>query len=265
MLLGQCFYYRGLTFKDGVERHSDFETTTESTEQSVLLPSNAVNQDIASNASQDSSAILRNSTTSVDSIHLSPAIPLHKTRHDTDVIAARNLAKPRSVVQRLFFNLTAILVVCAAGVLGWYISERTSHSHHGHGHDPEVKPHATPPYNILGQVFGYLCAAFYLGSRIPQLLLNFRRKSTDGISMLFFIFACIGNLMYVLSILAYEPSCQQPDRCAEGEVGRMYGEYVAINFSWLLGSFGTLVLDMGVFVQYFQYREVEGDDAPVDI
>ncbi len=71
--------------------------------------------------------------------------------------------------------------------------------------------------------------------------------------------------MYVLSILAYEPSCQQPDRCAEGEVGRMYGEYVAINFSWLLGSFGTLVLDMGVFVQYFQYREVEGDDAPVDI
>jgi hypothetical protein len=29
---------------------------------------------------------------------------------------------------------------------------------------------------------------------------------------------------------------------------------VAVNASWLLGSFGTLLLDAGVFVQYFMYR-----------
>lgn len=73
--------------------------------------------------------------------------------------------------------------------------------------------------------------------------------------MLFFLFACIGNLTYVLSIFAYSPVCQDPDHCRPGEAGEIYGKYVLVNLSWLLGSMGTLLLDMGIFTQFFLYRK----------
>lgn len=84
--------------------------------------------------------------------------------------------------------------------------------------------------------------------------------------MLFFLFACIGNMTYVLSILAYDPArhCPHPHREMPAPVARcdtaaVYGRYVLVNASWLLGSFGTLLLDAGVFVQYFLYRDYEED------
>ena len=80
--------------------------------------------------------------------------------------------------------------------------------------------------------------------------------------MLFFLFACIGNLTYVLSILAYEPTCfgaevgkSQDGICGKGEWGQAYARYIGVNASWLVGSAGTLVLDMGIFCQFFYYRD----------
>ena len=40
----------------------------------------------------------------------------------------------------------------------------------------------------------------------------------------------------------------------------MYGRYVAVNLSWIIGSFGTLLLDAGVFVQYFMYQNDDDED-----
>ncbi|CRK25504.1 hypothetical protein BN1723_013587 [Verticillium longisporum] len=102
----------------------------------------------------------------------------------------------------------------------------------------------------------------------PFILLNYRRKSTEGVSMLFFLFACLGNLTYVLSIFAYDPHCGRHG-CAPG---RGYARYILVNLSWLAGSMGTLLLDMGIFVQFFLYRkdededddEYEGDDEDED-
>jgi len=81
--------------------------------------------------------------------------------------------------------------------------------------------------------------------------------------MLFFLFACIGNATYVMSIFAYSPqaACEIPMHCQEGEGGRMYGKYIAVNLSWILGSFGTLLLDAGVFVQYFMYKADDESDT----
>lgn len=79
--------------------------------------------------------------------------------------------------------------------------------------------------------------------------------------MLFFLFACLGNLTYVLSILVYKPRCGGDRICGDEEGRRVYGKYVAVNFSWLLGSFGTLLLDAGVFVQYFMYKKEEESDS----
>ena len=81
--------------------------------------------------------------------------------------------------------------------------------------------------------------------------------------MLFFLFACIGNLTYVLSIFAYEPHCHGKNgTCRTGEAAGIYGRYILVNASWLAGSMGTLLLDLGIFAQFFLYREREdfGDE-----
>lgn len=75
--------------------------------------------------------------------------------------------------------------------------------------------------------------------------------------MLFFLFACIGNLTYVLSIFAYEPHCtsHKHGQCGNGEGRAVYARYILVNASWLAGSLGTLFLDAAIFVQFFMYRE----------
>ena len=91
--------------------------------------------------------------------------------------------------------------------------------------------------------------------------------------MLFFLFACVGNLTYVMSIFAYEPGCAREQAiggspsgpthnhgyCGEGEWGREYGRYVLMNASWLIGSAGTLLLDLAIFVQFWIYRGREAN------
>lgn len=146
-------------------------------------------------------------------------------------------------------------MVCAAGILGWFLGQKAK--------GDETEPSAgrgedSLTFSVWGQVFGYLCAVFYIASRVPQLILNYRRKTTEGLSMLFFIFACLGNVTYVLSIVAYEPRCEHR-QCESGEVGRIYGKYMLLNLSWLAGAFVTLLMDFVVFCQYFYYNTTHGD------
>ena len=75
--------------------------------------------------------------------------------------------------------------------------------------------------------------------------------------MLFFLFACIGNLTYVLSIFAYNPQCRSKV-CEPSEARGIYEKYILVNLSWLLGSLGTLLLDLVIFGQFFRYRDRAG-------
>jgi hypothetical protein len=43
----------------------------------------------------------------------------------------------------------------------------------------------------------------------------------------------------------------------------LYGKYIAVNASWLAGSLGTLFLDLGIFAQFFIYRE-QSEDSDVE-
>ena len=75
----------------------------------------------------------------------------------------------------------------------------------------------------------------------------------------------MGNLTYVMSIFAYEPGCAKMEReyrmalgCEKGQWGKEYGRYILMNTSWLIGSAGTLLLDLGIFVQFWMYRKKMG-------
>ncbi|KAL8742227.1 MAG: hypothetical protein Q9190_005261 [Brigantiaea leucoxantha] len=297
ILLAQCFYYRGFTLSDPSSKLSaslDDEEAVEDdpSEESPLLgtsQSGAQPRFSASDADHprrsSSFSSFRGRLCSVDATHLSPATPLvppPKPTADPPTIGLKSSSVLRSVI----FNVLALFLVCAAGILGWFLSTHYSKSVHNrserHDYSPApmaaVKETEEMAFDLWGQMFGYTCAILYLGSRIPQLLLNHRRKSTEGVSMLFFLFACVGNLTYVMSILAYEPDCAKieaipgigilghhhreweafRDGCTANEWKRQYGRYILINASWLAGSAGTLILDLMVFAQFWIYRNSKG-------
>lgn len=274
VLLLQCFWYKGFTLRDDYKKpgDSDSSTATSPSEHSPLLSAQTNGHsysngngngngheitrprisDIDRRHSSHSQGSFRERFLSIDGTHLSPVTPLHD---DPAQDAPPRPHAAQSSLQTVLFNLGTIVLVVAAGVFGWYLSASRA--------PPSSSPPSSAPlrFSLWGQISGYVCALLYLGSRVPQLLLNYRRKSTDGISMLFFLFACLGNLTYVLSILVYKPRCGDDGVCRGGEGRAVYARYVSVNMSWLLGSFGTLVLDAGVFVQYFMYRvDEESDD-----
>jgi hypothetical protein len=183
----------------------------------------------------------------IDPTHLSPATPLlfapmdeeseseSQSSEEADNYGSIDQsATPSPPRWRTYlFNTMIVALVIAAGVIGWAFSADST---------PVKQPdNKQLEFNLLGQIFGWLCAALYLGSRVPQLLLNFERKSCEGISFLFFLFACLGNLSYVISILAEDLSKQ----------------YLLINASWLCGSVGTLFLDLLIFVQFWTYGGID--------
>ena len=271
VLLAQCFYYKGFTLSDEVRKpqHEDGPLDRPD-ERSPLLEIHGNGGDNGHRQSgppcigdierRNSHSSFRERLLSVDGTHLSPVTPLLTELTQEDV--SQPCSAPwQSNLQAVFFNISAIVLVCAAGVFGWWLSNRPGRSRHPDDHPGDSDQEDTLHFNVLGQVFGYICAVLYLGSRLPQLLLNYRRKSTEGISMLFFLFACIGNLTYVLSIFAYSPVCRKPRVCEPGEASSIYSRYIVVNLSWLLGSLGTLLLDAFVFVQYFLYqKDDEGNE-----
>ncbi|EWC47474.1 hypothetical protein DRE_00442 [Drechslerella stenobrocha 248] len=158
---------------------------------------------------------------------------------------------PNKIWKAVLRNTIAISLVIFAGIAGYFLTP--SHTHAPSEGDPNVPEHHSPlAFSLYGQIFGYLCAALYLGSRIPQIVLNYQRKSCEGVSFLFFVFACLGNVTYVISIVAYRPG-----RVEDGEG---YWRYIAVNASWLLGSLGTLALDFVIFVQFFLYKNSDDED-----
>ncbi|KAL8951194.1 MAG: hypothetical protein Q9222_002824 [Ikaeria aurantiellina] len=271
VLLAQCFYYRGFTLSDAQPTLDEEVIEDESTEQSPLLSREPVeNRPSSRPTAADVDRPRRSSSFSsfhshlnqVDATHLSPATPLiapSKPTTDPPAVASNTPASP---FHTFILNTIALFLVCAAGVLGWFLSTRASRQ----GSSLDTSPISASQsegihFDLWGQIFGYLCAALYLGSRIPQLLLNYRRKSTEGVSMLFFLFACVGNLTYVMSIFAYEPACAKLEQdygvsqCEKGEWERDYKKYILVNTSWLIGSAGTLLLDLMIFGQFWIYRK----------
>lgn len=244
VLLGQCFYYKGFTWKDEVT-HPPPKSSNDRENGHVSGHTNATAEPHERTGLLADHFYERERRGSGWS-HLSPAVPM--------VTDAPSTPPPTPTkLQSFLWNTVAVLMVCVAGVVGWFLSRNYSKSR------PSAPPNDFPTLDFWGQIFGWLCAVLYLGSRLPQILLNFRRKSTDGVSILFFLFACLGNLTYVLSIFAYEPVCHEK-RCQPGEARQIYGKYLLVNASWLAGSLGTLLLDLVIFAQFFIYNQERFDE-----
>ncbi|KAM7516615.1 hypothetical protein LguiA_006198 [Lonicera macranthoides] len=94
--------------------------------------------------------------------------------------------------------------------------------------------------SVYGQLLGWLMAAIYMSGRIPQICLNIKRGSVEGLNPLMFIFALIANVAYVGSIL----------------VRSTKWEKIKANMPWLLDAVVCVVLDLFIILQYVYYKYI---------
>uniref|UniRef100_A0A3P9DUU7 Lysosomal amino acid transporter 1 homolog n=1 Tax=Maylandia zebra TaxID=106582 RepID=A0A3P9DUU7_9CICH len=96
---------------------------------------------------------------------------------------------------------------------------------------------------IIGFCIGSVSSVLYLCSRGPQIYTNFKRKSTQGVSYFLFALVILGNTTYGLSVLLKNP-----------DLGQGESSYMIHHVPWLIGSLGTLSLDLIISVQFLMYR-----------
>eukprot|EP00045_Choanoeca_perplexa_P010572 m.107904 g.107904 ORF g.107904 m.107904 type:complete len:343 (+) comp15323_c0_seq4:105-1133(+) len=97
--------------------------------------------------------------------------------------------------------------------------------------------------NKIGWAIGWVSGFLYFTSRIPQIIKNYRRKSTDGLSIAMFAMAIIGNVTYALGVLLIS----------------VEKDFLIDHMPWLLGSIGTMMFDIFIFVQFLMYGTEDED------
>ncbi|KAK4520625.1 uncharacterized protein ATC70_006503 [Mucor velutinosus] len=91
---------------------------------------------------------------------------------------------------------------------------------------------------LVPHILGWLSAVLYIGSRVPQLIKNWRQQSTDGLSSGMFVCAVFGNFFFALSIFLRST-----------ERG-----YIIKNMPWIIGSLATVIFDIMIFLQFYVFN-----------
>jgi len=135
-------------------------------------------------------------------------------------------------------NTVSVVAVWIVGAGGWFVSYKMGAWNVGDSApDAGDELDAAEPVAIIGMVLGYFSALCYLCARIPQIIKNYREKSCEGLALLFFLLSLTGNFTYGASVISYS---QEKD-------------YFIRALPWLLGSLGTIVEDMIIFLQFRLY------------
>lgn len=90
-------------------------------------------------------------------------------------------------------------------------------------------------YSEVGSVLGWVTMTFYLVGRFPQLYMNWYRKSTEGLSLLMYVFTIIGNSFYIGVIIASP-------------------YYLMENIPWLIAGSISILLDIIIISQHYYYK-----------
>lgn len=93
-------------------------------------------------------------------------------------------------------------------------------------------------HSALGQCLGWMMAAVYMGGRLPQIWLNIKRGSVEGLNPFMFVFALVANVTYVGSILLRSIEWSK----------------IKANMPWLLDAVACVALDLFIILQYVYYK-----------
>ncbi|KAL8794983.1 MAG: hypothetical protein Q9182_007580 [Xanthomendoza sp. 2 TL-2023] len=120
------------------------------------------------------------------------------------------------------------------------------------------------PLETTGRILSWISTLLYLGSRLPQIYKNYRRRSTAGLSPILFIAAFFGNFFYSASLLTNPLAWNDaPPYGLHGWVGAEGGDrmaWISLGIPFFLGAAGVLVMDAIIGIQFWMFGERE--DAP---
>lgn len=119
----------------------------------------------------------------------------------------------------------------------------------------------------VGTFFSWASTFLYLVSRLPQLVKNYRSRSTAGLSPIMFFAAFCGNAFYSASLMTNPQGWHSyPAYGGHGWVREdpsKMSEWIAKTLPFWLGAAGVLALDASVGVQFWLYgarHEIRGDE-----
>jgi len=90
-------------------------------------------------------------------------------------------------------------------------------------------------------------------ARLPQIWKNYCEKSCEGLSLLFFVLSVLGNLAYGAGVSPSLYISQCLMLTAQILCHSTEKNYILTNLPWLIGSLGTMVEDVMIFVQFHLY------------
>lgn len=106
----------------------------------------------------------------------------------------------------------------------------------------EVDPVLSLSERIIGDVSAWVCFVCYFFGRVPQIVLNYRRKATEGLSFMMFFFALLGNVFYGTSIVIMPMNPHS-------------SFFWESTLPYILGSYGCILPSVVVLWQFFHYRK----------
>lgn len=97
---------------------------------------------------------------------------------------------------------------------------------------------------ILANIIAWLATFLFIGSRIPQIILNYKTNSVKGLSIWSFILINVCNLFFFLSIVInlYDINPE------------LYYNFIINNLQWLVGCTCTFIFDVIIFYQFVIYK-----------
>ncbi|DBA73323.1 TPA: PQ loop repeat-containing protein 2 [Trebouxia sp. C0004] len=101
----------------------------------------------------------------------------------------------------------------------------------------------------IGQGLGWVMTVTYLAARVPQLFKNFRRGTTQGLSLFMFVLLVLGSITYVLSIFIRSTAA----------------EFVVPKLPWIIEALGAMLLDGSIVFQIFYYRRKNRNKPPPQV
>lgn len=98
---------------------------------------------------------------------------------------------------------------------------------------------------LLSNCIAWFSTLIFMFARIPQIVLNFKRKSTQGLSFFSFVLINVANIFFLLSILIILLDVPL----------EFHLSYILSNIQWISGSILTTIFDAIIFYQFHVYRE----------
>ena len=99
---------------------------------------------------------------------------------------------------------------------------------------------------MIADLIAWTATFIFIMSRIPQIILNTKRKSTEGLSLLSFIIINFANLFFFLSILIVLVDLKQSE----------YITYIISNIQWIIGPICSTFFDIIIFYQFIKYKTI---------